>query len=176
MRIVGGVWAGRDLVSPGARVRPTAEQIRDRWLDLLSGDLPGARILDLFAGSGALGLEALSRGAASADFVENGAASLHSLKANIAALRAKDRTRVFKRDAVVFVERLDGCVYDIAMADPPYGSLKADRVVKRWIEVPFSRVLCVEHGREHRLPRRGKRYDFGDTRLTIYRAGSGSRR
>jgi len=171
VRIVGGNWAGRDLVSPGARVRPTAEQIRDRWLSLVAGDLPGARILDLFAGSGALGLEALSRGAATADFVENGAASLHALKANVAAFRVKSRTRIFKRDAIPFVEQIDRVAYDITLADPPYGSRKADRVVQRWIEVPFSRILCVEHGREHLLPHRGKRYDFGDTRITIYRVG-----
>lgn len=172
MRIVGGVWAGRDLVSPGPRVRPTAEPIRDRWLSLLTKELSGARILDLFAGSGALGLEALSRGAASADFVENGAASLHALKANVAAFKLKRRARIFKRDAIVFVERIDRVAYDIAFADPPYGSRKADRVVKRWLEVPFSRVLCVEHGREHRLPGKGKRYDFGETSVTVYRRRS----
>jgi 16S rRNA (guanine966-N2)-methyltransferase len=114
-------------------------------------------------------LEALSRGAASADFVENGAASLHALKANVAALRVKNRTRILKRDAIPFVERIERVAYDIAFADPPYGSLKADRVVKRWSDVPFSRILCIEHGRDHRLPRKGKRYDVGDTRITIYR-------
>jgi len=139
-------------------------------MTLIAGELPGARILDLFAGSGALGLEALSRGADSADFVENGAASLHALKANIATFQVKKRTRIFKRDAIVFVERIDRLAYDIAFADPPYGSRKADRVVQRWIDVPFSRTLCVEHGRDHKLTRKGKRYDFGDTRITIYRA------
>jgi len=84
MRIVSGKWAGRDLVSPGQSIRPTAEAVRDRWLEILSDSLEGARVLDLFAGSGALGLEALSRGAASVDFVENGSASLHALKANVA--------------------------------------------------------------------------------------------
>jgi 16S rRNA (guanine966-N2)-methyltransferase len=170
MRIIGGVWAGRDLVSPGSRVRPTAENVRERWLDMLDADLPDACVLDLFAGSGALGLEALSRGAATADFVENGAASLHSLKANVATLRVRRRTRIFKRDAIPFVERIDSIAYDIAFADPPYGSRKADRIVKRWLDVPFSRILCVEHDRQHVLPRKGKRHDFGDTRITFFRA------
>jgi 16S rRNA (guanine966-N2)-methyltransferase len=169
MRIVGGVWAGRDLVSPGSRVRPTAEEVRARWLDILAPHLAGARVLDLFAGSGALGLEALSRGAASADFVENGPASLHSLKANIAVFRLTKRTRVFKRDAIPFVEALAADAYDIAFADPPYGSRKADRVVKRWLEVPFSRILSVEHGHQHRLSGKGKSHRFGDTWVTIYR-------
>ncbi len=169
VRIVAGKWAGRDLVSPGTRVRPTAEDVRDGWLCLLEPDLPGASVLDLFAGSGALGLEALSRGAAKADFVENGAASLHALKANVAALRVRSRTRVFKRDAIPFVEKIDCVAYDIAFADPPYGSRKLDRVVTRWLDVPFSRVLSVEHDREHRPPRGGKRCDFGGTRITIFR-------
>ncbi len=170
MRIVGGEWAGRDLVSPAARVRPTAEHVRDRWLSLLARSLAGARVLDLFAGSGALGLEALSRGAARADFVENGAAALHALKANVAAFRIKDRTRIFKRDAIPFVEALGAHAYDIAFADPPYGSRKADRVVKRWLEVPFARTLSVEHALDHELPGRGRSYDFEETRVTIFKA------
>lgn len=171
MRITGGEWAGQDLVSPGARIRPTAEDVRGRWLDLLAGSLAGARVLDLFAGSGALGLEALSRGAASVDFVENGTASLHSLKANVAAFRATKRTRIFKRDAIPFVEALSEGAYDIAFADPPYGSRKLDRVVGRWQEVPFARILGVEHQKEHFLEGKAKRYDFpGDTRVTLFTA------
>ena len=170
MRIVGGKWAGKNLVSPGGRVRPTAEHVRDRWLTLLESDLDGATILDLFSGSGALGLEALSRGAAKADFVENGASSLHSLKANVAKFSMKRRARIFKQDAIPFVERLPEGVYDIAFADPPYGSRKLDRVVTQWLEVAFSRILCVEHASEHKLPRKGKRYDLGgETRVTVYR-------
>lgn len=167
MRIVGGAWAGRDLVSPGRRVRPTPESVRDRWLTILEPHLDGARVLDLFAGSGALGLEALSRGAATVDFVENGAASLHALKANVAALKARSRSRMFKRDAIPFVDGLDAGAYDLAFADPPYGSRKLDRVVERWLQVPFSRILSVEHGREHRCPGRGRRHDFGETRVTF---------
>lgn len=124
--------------------------------------------MDLFAGTGALGLEALSRGAKTADFVENGAASLHALKANVAAFRLKKRSRIFRVDAIPFVERLEAGAYDIAFADPPYGSRKADRVIRYWLEVPFARVLGVEHGHDHVLPSGGRRHDFGDTRLTFY--------
>jgi len=170
MRIVAGTWAGRDLVSPGGRVRPTAEDVRARWLDILAPQLAAARVLDLFAGSGALGLEALSRGAASVDFLENGPASLHSLKANVAAFRLGKRARIFKRDAIPFVEGLEALAYDVAFADPPYGSRKADRIVKRWLDVPFARTLSVEHGHQHLLPGKGKSHRFGDTRVTIYRA------
>src|SRR3954467_8717601 len=81
MRIVGGKFAGWDLTSPNDfRVRPTAELVRGAMLDRLGAAVTNARILDLFAGTGALGLEAISRGAASADFVETRAASLHALK------------------------------------------------------------------------------------------------
>jgi 16S rRNA (guanine966-N2)-methyltransferase len=170
MRIVGGKWADRDLVSPGGRIRPTAEDVRDRWLGLLAESLKGARVLDLFAGSGALGLEAMSRGAARVDFVENGSASLHSLKANVAAFRVTKKTRIFKRDAIPFVEALEEGAYDIAFADPPYGSKKLDRVVNRWHEVPFATILGVEHQRDHRLEGSAKRYDFpGETRVTLFR-------
>jgi 16S rRNA (guanine966-N2)-methyltransferase len=146
---VGGQWAGRDLVSPSGRVRPTAESLRDAVMKLITTDLPRARVLDLFAGTGALGLEALSRGAASCDFVENDGAALHSLKANVAAFRLRDRTRLFDRDAIPFVERLTPFLYDLAFADPPYGSRKLDRVVAQWQRVPFSRVLVLEHDVAH---------------------------
>ena len=105
MRIVGGRWAGSDLTSPSGRVRPTAEDLRAVWMDALADDLPGARVLDLFAGSGALGLEALSRGATMADFVENGRAALHALRANVVRFRAKPVTRVFVTDAFAFLDR-----------------------------------------------------------------------
>ena len=168
MRIVGGKWAGKDLVSPGGRVRPTSEDVRDRWMTMLEPEINGASILDLFSGSGALGLEALSRGAAKVDFVEDGPSSLHSLKANVAKFPIKRRARIFKKDAIQFVERLPENAYYMAFADPPYGSRKADRIVKQWLEVPFCQVLCVEHARDHKLPGKGKRFDLGgETRVMV---------
>ena len=173
MRIVAGKHAGRHLTSPAKRIRPTSEEVRDRWLGRLKNDLEGARVLDLFAGSGALGLEALSRGAASVDFVENGAEALHSLKANVAALREKKRTRIFKRDAIVFAEALDAHSYDIAFVDAPYGSKKLDRVVDAWAARHFARILGAEHARDHVLPierLRGRTRVYGETGVTIFRA------
>jgi 16S rRNA (guanine966-N2)-methyltransferase len=170
VRIVGGKFAGRDLTSPNDfRVRPTAEHVRAALLDLLGDVLKDARVLDLFAGTGALGLEAISRGARSADFVEFRPASLHALKANVAALRLRDRTRIFKRDALPFAAMLDEGAYDLAFADPPYGSRMLDRVIDHWKERRFSRVLAVEHERVHELPAGGKRWVFDDTAVTIYR-------
>jgi len=170
MRIVGGKFAGRDLTSPNDfRVRPTAEHVRAGLLDMLAADLPKARVLDLFAGTGALGLEALSRGAEHADFVEFRPASLHALRANVAALRVRDKVRIFKRDALPFVAALDPERYDIAFADPPYESRMLDRVIDSWRTTRCARILAVEHASTHDLPRGANRRAFEDTVVTIYR-------
>lgn len=170
MRIVGGKYAGRDLTSPNDfRVRPTAEHVRAALLDLLAPDLPDASVLDLFAGTGALGLEALSRGARRCDFVETRPASLHALKANIVALRMNERSRVFKKDALPFAAALGEDSYDLAFADPPYESRMLDRVIASWGERRFSRVLAVEHARTHPLPKGALTRTFDDTSITIYR-------
>ena len=170
MRIVGGKFAGWDLLSPSDfRVRPTAEHVRAALLDLLADVVKGARVLDLFAGTGALGLEALSRGAQSVDFVETRPASLHALKANIATLRALKKTRVFKRDALPFAAALPENAYELAFADPPYGSRMLDRIIASWREKRFSPVLAVEHARTHDVPRGATRRNFEDTSITIYR-------
>ena len=170
MRIVGGRFGGRDLVSPSDfRVRPTAEAVRAELLEALAGEIGGARVLDLFAGTGALGLEALSRGARSADFVEFRPASLHALKANVVALGLKTQTRIFKRDAVPFAEALKADSYDVAFADPPYGSKILDRVITAWRRSGFARVFAVEHDPAHDLPAGARRMVFAEAAITIYR-------
>jgi 16S rRNA (guanine966-N2)-methyltransferase len=170
LRIVAGKYAGRQLTSPNDfRVRPTAEHVRAALLDVLAPDLPNARVLDLFAGTGALGLEALSRGAKSADFVEFRPASLHALRANVALLRMRDRTRIFKRDALPFAAALGALSYDIAFVDPPYGSRMLDRVIESWQASSFSRVLAVEHAATHDLPRGATKVVLDETAITIYR-------
>ena len=146
--------------------------MRAALLDLLGDAVRDARVLDLFAGTGALGLEAISRGAKSADFVEFRPASLHALRANVAALRVRDRTRIFKRDALPFAAMLDEDAYDLAFVDPPYGSRMLDRVIDHWRERRFSRVLAVEHEAGHELPPGGKRRVFDDSAVTIYRSGA----
>src|SRR5262245_18326026 len=130
MRIVGGKLRGKNLRSPADfRVRPTAEHVRAALLDLLADDVKDARVIDLFAGTGALGLEAISRGAKSADFIETRPASLVALKTNVVALRVRERTRIFKRDALPFAGMLTENSYDLAFADPPYESRMLDRVL-----------------------------------------------
>lgn len=174
MRIVGGKWKGRQLVSPpDARVRPTAEAVRATWLALVEPLLPGARVLDLFAGSGALGLEALSRGARYADFVETRPSSLHALRANVASLRVREKCRIFKKDALAFASGADPGRYRVAFADPPYGSRMLDRLIGIWQAGPFSEVLTVEHAADHPLPPGGRRYLFEATAVTVYTSSPG---
>lgn len=169
MRIVGGKFAGRDLASPNDfRVRPTAELVRAAILDRLAPSLSGARVLDLFAGTGALGLEALSRGAERADFVETRPSSLHALKANILRLRVRERTRVFKKDALPFAAGLRERSYDIAFVDPPYESRMLDRVIEGWQRTRFSTILVAEHATTHVLPPGAEVARFGDTTVSVY--------
>jgi 16S rRNA (guanine966-N2)-methyltransferase len=169
MRIVAGKWAGRHLTPPAdRRVRPTSEAVRDVWLRRLEGELPQARVLDLFAGTGALGLEAMSRGARYADFVETRPSSLHALRANVAALHVREKTRIFKRDALDFASRLEPGSYDVTFADPPYESRMLDRIIEVWQERRFSRILTVEHALTHEVPTGGKHYEFDETGVTFY--------
>lgn len=171
MRIVAGKFAGRNLTSPGDRVRPTAESVRVAIMKLVKDDLEGAKVLDLFAGTGALGLEAISRGAKYADFVEFRPDSLFALKANIAALRVREKTRVYKKDALPFADVLPEARYDLAFADPPYESRMLDRLIERWQRAPWSRVLVAEHARTHQLPTGAvQSLLLDDTAVSVYRA------
>ena len=169
VRIVGGRLAGRHLISPGGRVRPTAETVRTRWLSELEPELKGARVLELFAGTGALGLEALSRGAASVDFLEWNPAALHALKGNVTALRARKQSRIFVRDAMEFVSGLEPGAYDVVLADPPYTSSLAERLIRLWTGRPFGRILSVEHAVGTALPRGGKSWRLEESEVTTYR-------
>lgn len=125
MRIIGGRWRGRRLAAPtGADTRPTADRARQALFDMLmhspwaAGALPGATVLDAFAGTGAMGLEALSRGAARACFIENGRPALAALRANIAACKAEALAEVIAADARIPPR---GSACSVIFLDPPYG-------------------------------------------------------
>ena len=149
MRIIAGDWRGRRIEAPAGReTRPTSDRAREGLFSMLLsrlGSFEGLEVADLFAGTGALGLEALSRGARYCDFVENGPSALHSLKANVAALRLREKTRIYDRDAIPFVERLQADRYDITFADPPYGEGFAETLSRLYLERPFAGMLWVEH-------------------------------
>src|SRR5215469_2894064 len=137
MRIVAGRWRGRRIGAPrDDRVRPTGDRVREAWMSIVSPWLPNAKVVDLFAGSGALGLEALSRGAAHVDFVELATASLSVLRTNAESLGAGPEAVIHRADALRFVERLDEHTYDVAFADPPYDHDQAAKLAELWMENP----------------------------------------
>jgi 16S rRNA (guanine966-N2)-methyltransferase len=117
MRVVAGEFKGRRLAAPrGARTRPTADRVREALFSML-GDVAGARVLDLYAGSGALGIEALSRGAASAVFVERDAQAVAAIERNLEPLEVE--ASVERADAVRWLGRAEGR-FDLVFCDPPY--------------------------------------------------------
>ena len=126
MRIVGGRLKGRALHAPASRViRPTSERLRESIFDILihrhEGAVEGARVVDLFAGSGALGVEALSRGAGFALFVDNGSEARALLRANVEALALGGVTRIWRADATALGKAPAGPPFTLAFLDPPYG-------------------------------------------------------
>ncbi len=172
MRIVAGRWRGRRIRPPDdSRVRPTADRVREAWMSIVMPHLGDAHVLDLFAGSGALGIEALSRGAASADLVEVSASGVRAIRENAELVGAGDELRVHRADAMRFIEKLEPHTFDVAFADPPYGHGLARAVAERWLVVPFATVLGVEHGTKEQMPE-GDTRRYGDTAITFYRAES----
>jgi 16S rRNA (guanine966-N2)-methyltransferase len=139
-------------------------------MSILQLDLPGARVLDLYAGSGALGLEALSRGAKSADFVEKDAKSLRALEENIVSLDASAFSTVHRKSALPFAQSLGALDYDVVFADPPYASADAVSLAEHWIGRPFSRVLSVEHEAGTAMPEGGDTRRYGTSAITFYRS------
>ena len=125
MRIVGGAFRGLTLASvgkgdPAAHLRPTSDRVRESLFNILRDEVEGRRVLDLFAGTGALGLEALSRGARFATFVDDGSKARALLRENIGKTRTGGQTRVFRRDATRLGENRDPG-YELIFLDPPYG-------------------------------------------------------
>jgi 16S rRNA (guanine966-N2)-methyltransferase len=173
VRIIGGSWRGRRLKPlKGRAVRPTTDRVREAWMSAMGGRMDGKHVLDLFAGSGALGLETLSRGAEQVVFVERARASLRILEANIALVEAGARSRVVATDVFRWIRHQEPTGFDVAMADPPYGTGDAARLVEAFLARPFARELWVEHPTREMLPAgpddRTRRY--GDSALTLFLA------
>ena len=167
VRIIAGEFKGRRLKTPATdRVRPTADRVREAWFSILQRSIPGARVLDLFAGSGALGLESLSRGATTAEFVEWNRFALSALKANIKTLEVDDRAVVHRHNALRFAERLHPGQYDVAFADPPYAGDQAARLVAVFRLNAFARIFSIEHAAERPIPGDDTRR-YGDTAVTF---------
>jgi len=126
MRIVGGEFRGRPLAAPRSEaIRPTTDRTREALFNVLAhryaGKLAGGRVLDLFAGTGALGLEALSRGASYGVFIEESAEGRGLIRGNVEAFGLTGRTKIFRRDATNLGEAGTMQAFDLVFADPPYG-------------------------------------------------------
>jgi len=182
MRIVGGRLRGRALAGPGSdRVRPTSDRLRETIFNVLAhayGDpVAGARVLDLFAGTGAMGLEALSRGAAFALFVDDSAEARGLIRQNIEALGLGGETRLFRRDATRMGRAEPNAPFSLAFCDPPYGKDLAPRALTScaaggWL-APGALVVVEEaQGAEVALPEgfaEVERRDYGETKVVFGR-------
>ena len=140
-------------------------------MSALQPHLAGARVLDLFAGSGALGLETLSRGAAAVTFVERAGSALQVLRGNIERLGAAD-VEVVRGDAIRYVAGLEPGAFDIAVADPPYGAGFAETLSRMYLERPFAGMLWIEHRKNDPVAESesARTRTYGDTHLTQYMA------
>lgn len=139
-------------------------------MSILGAHLVHATVLDMYAGSGALGLEALSRGAAHATFVDSDAASLEALRANIQSLGADEMCTLHRADALAFAAALPPHAYDVAFADPPFASEAAGTLAAQWQQTPFASVLGIEHAAATPILA-GDTRRYGTVAITLYRSG-----
>lgn len=180
MRIIAGTARGRALKAPrGRSIRPTSDRVRQAIFDVLGQSLPGERVLDLYAGTGALGLEAISRGAAHAVLVDSSAEAARLCQRNAGALGFAAAAQVRKLSVVDAVARLRGeaAAFTLVFADPPYAARAAaavaDLVGEGSLLAPTAR-LVLEHGRREPVPARAgvlglvEDRRFGDTVVAFY--------
>jgi 16S rRNA (guanine966-N2)-methyltransferase len=156
LRVTGGHLAGRRFRAPAAGTRPTSDRVRESLFSRL-GDLTGLAVVDLYAGSGALGIEALSRGAASLVCVDRAVPALNCVRANVAELGLVDRVRVRKGEVVGVVRQLGraGERFDLALVDPPYESQEAYAALSALVEAEVlapEAMVVLERGRRHPSP------------------------
>lgn len=180
MRVIAGRFKGRTLVSPsGMETRPTSDRLRETLFNVLAhgydNPIADARVLDLFAGSGALGLEALSRGAAFAQFVEEAASARGAIKANIDALGLAGITKVYRRDATYLGPLPPDEAFSLIFCDPPYGKGLAEKALisareGRWL-APNALIIVEERADiEHVMPdfiRVIEERAYGDSKLVF---------
>lgn len=179
MRVITGLARGRRLKAlPGNDVRPTSDRVKEGLFSSLQFDIEGRRFLDLFAGSGQMGIEALSRGCASCVFVDASKDALKVIKENVSACGFDDRSRVINGDAISFLATSKD-TFDIAFLDPPY---KADLLLKalKGLEKLMSNygIIVCEHPFDVSLPdsvggfKLAKRYQYGKILLSVFKKES----
>ena len=155
LRIIGGQWRGRKLrFTPAEGLRPTGDRVRETLFNWLAADIHGARCLDLFAGSGALGLEALSRGAAHCDFVDTSAPALRDIADHLATLEATDRARCHRQAATEFLAQNEG-PWDLLFLDPPFGKGLLEStldILETKSALEPGALVYIESGKQEALP------------------------
>ena len=177
MRVISGTCRGRKLLEPAGReVRPTTDQVKESVFNIIQFDIEGRRALDLFAGTGQLGVEALSRGASECVFVDASRDSLRLVRENLR--RCGLTARVEQCDGVTFLRRRER--FDLIFVDPPYDSDLAGRTmeaVKEFDILSKGGIMIVETRRETELPRLGeeygteKTYHYGKSKITVITRG-----
>jgi 16S rRNA (guanine966-N2)-methyltransferase len=176
IKLTGGNLKGRSIKSlPGSTTRPSSSKVREAIFNIIGGRVTGSSWLDLFGGSGAVGLEALSRGADGVTFIEKDAGALNCLKKNISLFNLTDKVRLFRQDALTFLKNKPES-YSFVFLDPPYQSDYYEKVFSLINKNPAilkpDGVLIVEHRTKIILPDivliMKKSYKYGDTSVTLY--------
>ena len=178
MRVITGNARGVALKTPdGLHTRPTADRVKEALFSIIQFDIPGAKVLDLFGGTGQLGIEALSRNAASAVFVDEREDACKLIKENLKRTRLEQSARVVRSDYLSF---LNSCreKFDIILLDPPYAEIFLENSLKRITEIDILQsggIIVCERPLEKELSwsfpgySRSKDYKYGKTLLTLYR-------
>jgi 16S rRNA (guanine(966)-N(2))-methyltransferase RsmD len=176
MRIVAGEWRGRTLKAPTWEgLRPTSDRLRETLFNILAPSIQGAQVMDAYAGTGAIGIEALSRGAAFVTFVESDRRAAQLIERNLAPLGGEGRYAIIRAEFADAVRRWHGAPLDILIADPPYGTDAVDavRAAAAALGGDGTRVV-VEHARRYAAPPDHDRFALrrtvtaGDSALSFY--------
>lgn len=178
MRVITGSARGVQLKTPeGMVTRPTSDRVKEAMFSIIHFEVPGAAVLDLFGGTGQLGIEALSRGAKSAVFVDAGEPACRLIKENLKRTRMEGRGKVIRSDYLDYLSRCRE-KYDIILLDPPYAEVFLENALKRITEIDIltqNGIIVTERPLGKDLPwdfpgyERSKDYKYGKTVLTIYR-------
>ena len=178
MRVISGQARGVPLRTlDGLKTRPTADRVKEAMFSIIHFDLPGAKVLDLFAGSGQLGIEALSRGASVATFVDESNDACKIIKENLNRTKLQDRAKVICSDYLLFLKNTSEN-YDIILLDPPYAEKFLENSLNLITEIDILQsggIIVAERPLGKELPFefngfvRSKDYKYGNTLLTIYR-------
>ena len=178
MRVITGKARGIQLKTPeGMLTRPTADRVKEALFSIINFDIPGAKVLDLFGGTGQLGIEALSRGAASAVFVDAREESCRLIRENLKRTKLEQYAKVIRSDYLDYLRRCREH-YNIIILDPPYAEVFLENAIKRITEIDILQsdgIIVAERPLGKELPwdfegyTRSKDYKYGNTLLTLYR-------